>query len=176
MISLPKKEIDRAAEVFADGFMEDPAFSLLLKDTPSGKALLQQYFLDYLISCKELLLYKCSEAGEGYLCLYRHDTTFADFAVPKPLATLEEFQMIDEFYHSEYAVLDIMAVERTSRGKGLAGEMIDFFVAYCQQNKLLPLVEVFSRQHIALYLAHGFAVAHCRTHRDITTYILEYQE
>ena len=174
MLSLQPEELNTAAAVFADGFADDPAFSLALDGEIKGKTLLYQYFLNYISACKELLLYKYSEAGEGYLCLYRHDTSFSDFAVPQPLMQMEEFQCIDRYYSRDFAVLDIMAVAPQCRGKGIAGQMIDFFVEYCRREGLLAIVEVFSDAHLQLYYAHGFTVAHRRHHRGITTYILEY--
>ena len=174
MLTLPAEELNMAAEVFADGFMQDPAFAKVLSEAENGKDLLYQYFLNYLSACKELLLYKFSEAGEGYMCIYRHDTVFSDFEVPFPLTEMEAFQTLDDHYFNDYAVLDIMAVAPQSRGKGIAGKMIDFFVDYCKAEGLLPLAEVFGDTHLDLYRSHGFAVTHCSRRAGITTYILEY--
>lgn len=173
MEKLCKNEYERAAKVFAEGFMDDPAFSLVLQGVEEPTCLLQRYFLNYLNACKELLLYKCDE---GYLCLYRYDTAFAEFEVPKPLEKLAEFQFLEKHYSENYAVLDVMAVAKESRGQGLAGKMIDFFVKYCKNEHLTPLVEVFSSEHLEMYLTRGFEIAHRHEHRGITTYILEYNK
>ena len=176
MRKLRKHEYDRAAAVFAAGFLEDPAFSLVLQGCEDANKLLETYFLNYINNCKELLLYKVSDAEEGYLCLYRHDAAFAEFDVPAPLEQLGQFQILDEYCGEDYAVLDIMAVAPESRGKGLAGVMIDYFVTYCGKYGLRALVEVFSAAHLDLYRAHGFEIAFHREHRGITTYILEYKQ
>lgn len=56
MKKLCKNEYERAAKVFAEGFMDDPAFSLVLQGVEEPTHLLQRYFLNYLNACKELLL------------------------------------------------------------------------------------------------------------------------
>lgn len=176
MRRLQECEFERAAAVFATGFMDDPAFSLVLQGFEDGKSRLKNYFLNYMNVCKELLLYKFSDTEEGYLCLYRYDTAFADFEVPTPLEELEQFQCLDEVAKEPYAVLDIMAVAPESRGKGLGGRMIDFFVNYCKEQKLCPMVEVFTDAHLPLYRAHGFEVTFSRVRQGITIYVLEYKE
>ena len=176
MILLPREKRDRAALAFAEGFWSDPAFSLLLEGQTDALAQLICFFENYLACCKDLMLFSYSEKGEGYLCLYRYDTPFASFAVPPALQALEEFQHVEQYYESNFAVLDILTVEPECRGRGLAGEMIDFFVEYCKGEGLLPVVEVFSDRHLSLYTAHGFEVVHSHTHRGITTYLLEYRQ
>ena len=176
MRKLERYEYEEAAAVFAAGFMDDPAFSLVLQGIEDAKLRLKTFFLNYMNSCEELLLYRVSDTEAGYLCLYCHDTAFVDFEVPPPLEQLEQFQILEEYCRADYAVLDIMAVAPESRGKGLAGRMIDYFVAFCKARKLRALVEVFSAAHVDLYRAHGFEIAFWREHRGITTYILEYKQ
>lgn len=176
MRRLQSSEYKRAASVFAAGFTNDPAFSLVLQGFEDSAQRIENYFLNYMNTCKELLLYKFSDTEEGYLCLYRHDTAFADFEVPTPLEKLEQFQCLDEVAKEPYAVLDVMAVAPDSRGKGLGGRMIDFFVSYCKEQKLSPMVEVFTDAHLPLYRAHGFEVTFSRVRQGITTYVLEYKE
>lgn len=173
---LKQNEYERAAAVFASGFLSDPAFSLVLQGIEDAQDCLKTYFLNYMTSCKELLLYKHSETKEAYLCLYRYDTVFDDFDIPLALQALEQFQILEKHYKQRYAVLDIMAVAPASRGKGLAGEMIECFVSYCKKENLIPLVEVFSPSHLQLYRAHGFEVTFSACHRGVTTYVLEYKQ
>ncbi len=175
MKRLSESEYPRAARVFAEGFVSDPAFSFVLQGFAQPVAVLETYFLNYIQKCKELLLYKC-ENGEGYLCIYRFDTEFADFEVPAPLERLGEFACLEKHYQSGFAVLDILAVDPQYRGCGLAGKMVNFFVDYCRLEKLIPLVEVFSDQYLNMYLSRGFKVAYQREHKGVTTYILEYKE
>ena len=176
MLPLKAEQLNTAAGVFADGFIRDPAFAEVLQGREDGRALLKQYFYNYISTCTDLLLFKYSQQDEGYLCLYRYDTAFTEFEVPAPLEKMEHFQILDEFYEKDYGVLDIMAVAEQSRGKGIGGKMIDHFVDYCTKENLLPLVEVFSESHLPLYFAHGFEVAHQRTRGNITTYVLEYRK
>ena len=171
IISLRDVDKQVAAQCFAEGFIDDPAFALILQGQKNGKSLLYKYFLNYITGCKELLLY--NHTAGGYLCIYRYDTHFADFDVPEALGALEQFQCIDRYYDTEYAVLDILAVESAARGRGIAGELVDFFVRFCREQNLVGLVEVFTDQHLSLYESRGFTVAHRHTCRNITTYILE---
>lgn len=173
---LKQNEYERAAAVFASGFLNDPAFSLVLQGIEDAQDCLKTYFLNYMTSCKELLLYKYSETKEAYLCLYRYDTVFADFDVPVALQALEQFQILEKYYKQRYAVLDIMAVAPVNQGQGLAGEMIEYFISYCKKEKLLPLVEVFSPAHLRLYQTHGFEVTFSACYRGVTTYVLEYKQ
>ena len=175
MERLEKREYRRAAQVFAEGFVSDPAFSFVLQGIAEPTKVLEKYFFNYIQECKELLLYKCADA-EGYLCIYRFDTEFADFEVPTPMEKLEQFAVLEKQYQSDFAVLDILAVESQSRGKGLAGKMVDFFIKYCLGENLTPLVEVFSDQHLKLYLSRGFEITYRREHQGVTTYILEYKK
>ena len=108
MRKLNENEYERAAEVFAAGFLTDPAFSLVLQGFADAEQRLKTFFLNYMNACKELLLYKVSDVDEGYLCLYRHDTDFAEFVLPAPLEQLGQFQLLEEYCQSNYAVLDII--------------------------------------------------------------------
>lgn len=172
---LEKREYRRAAQVFAEGFADDPAFSLVLQGIAEPTKVLEKYFFNYIQECKELLLYKCADA-DGYLCIYRFDTEFAEFAVPAPMEQLEQFTVLEQRYQSDFAVLDILAVEKQSRGKGLAGKMVEFFIKYCRKEKLTPLVEVFTDKYLDLYLSRGFKITYRREHQGVTTYILEYKD
>lgn len=171
IITLKQEDKPAAAQCFALGFENDPAFALLLAEQKDGKTLLYKYFLNYITECKELLLYK--HTAGGYLCIYRYDTQFAEFDMPEALEALEEFQCIDRYYDSGYAVLDILAVQSDARGQGIAGQLVDFFIEYCNAQGLTGVVEVFTEAHLPLYLSRGFAVAYQHTYRDITTYVLE---
>ncbi len=175
MLELLKSEYKEAAHVCADGFLSDPAFFCLLQGKKEPKTLLYQYFLNYFESCKELLLYKYSAQGQGYMCIYHWDTVFADFDIPSRLSDLSRFQILEQYYQRDYAVLDILAVEKNSRGQGIAGVLIDEFVAHCQAHHLTPLVEIFNEKSLPLYAAHGFSVSHTQERDGITTYILEHK-
>ena len=175
MLKLLKSEYKEAARVCADGFLSDPAFALLLQGEKDPKALLYQYFLNYFEECKELLLYKYIEQGQGYMCIYHWDTVFADFEIPSILTGVSRFQILEQYYQRDYAVLDILAVEKNSRGQGIAGKLIDGFVAHCQAHHLTPLVEIFNEKSLPLYIAHGFGVSHKQMTDGITTFILEYK-
>lgn len=175
MIPLEQKEYQDAARLFADGFQNDVAFAYCLHNEKNPQSLLYQYFDGYLNGCKDLLLYKTSERMEGCICLYHWDARFdGEDNCPRTLQQMEDFQILDQFYHRDFAVLDIMAVHPQHQGQGLAGKMIDFFVAYCIEQGLIPLTEIFGEGHLGLYLSHGFQVTHQKTHSGITTYVLEH--
>ena len=164
-----------AAKLFANAFLQDPAFALCLAEETDPKRAMNTFFSSYLENCKDLLLYTTNEPGKGYLCFYRWDKPpVEEFDCPECLSRLEEFQILDHHYQQNFAVLDTMAVQPAARGKGLAGEMIDFFVAYCRQEGLIPLTEIFGENHLSLYQRHGFEPKYRQTHRGITTYVLEY--
>ncbi len=175
MIPLEPKEYHDAADLFADGFRQDPAFAYCLQNERQPNSLLYQYFFGYMKNCKDILLYKTSDQLEGILCLYHWDAEFPeeDFA-PQALISLADFQILDRFYHRDFAALDIMAVHPDHRGQGLAGKMIDFFVAHCKEQGLIPLTEIFGESHLGLYQSRGFRITHQQSHLGITTYILEY--
>ncbi len=173
MKPLAPNERTAAAALFAESFAHDPAF-VFVSSPHNADAARRSFFENYLHTCKELLLYKTSDAMEGALCLYRWDTPFPDDYDGAPLAALSQFQILDRYYERDFAVLDIMAVRPECRGRGLAGQMIDFFVDYCRQEGLIPLTEIFDAGHLALYRAHGFVVAHSAQCAGITTYVLEY--
>ena len=172
---LQEQQIETAAKLFADGFFGDPAFAHCLRGHSDGRQWLYQFFYGYLSNCKELLLYTPSDALEGVLCLYRWDSPpEEDFDCPPALEELNRFQILDQYYHRDFAVLDIMAVAPDHRGQGWAGKMIDHFIAYCRRERLTPLTEIFGDQHLQMYLSRGFVIKATAEYHQITTYVLEY--
>lgn len=171
----PCRDISSAAKLFAVSFLQDPAFALCLAGESAPEQTLERFFFSYLKNCKELLLYTTSEGQEGFLCFYRWDKPpVEDFDCPECLWQLERFQILEQHYQRDYAVLDIMAVAAACRGQGLAGKMIDFFVDYCKTHHLIPLTEIFDADHLDLYRRRGFVLRHRQECDGITTFVLEY--
>ena len=174
MQKLSTRQLKSAVDLFANGFVSDPAFSFCLRQSNAPLSIMQRFFEAYLQTCNGLQLYTFEEGLQGVLCFYRWDDPPEEFDCPIELESLSRYQMLDRYYTRDFAVLDIMAVAPDCRGRGLAGEMIRFFVDYCKANGLRPLTEIFDPTHVSLYQRHGFHIVYEQTVDGITTYVLEY--
>lgn len=160
-------DIAAFATVAADGFQSDSAFVRALHGQVDTAAL-YSFFYEYFAESPELKLVQ-TDGNEGYLCFYTFDT-IPEFEGD---IDLSPYQILENWYQSDYAVLDVLCVRPEYRGMGISDQLIDYFLRFCEQENLKPLVEIFSDAHRGLYERHGFAVTHRAENDGIVTYVLE---
>lgn len=162
-------DLQKFAECAAAGFQTDPAFSAALQKEKDKETKLKEYFFRYFSECNGLHLLQTSKKQEGFLCYY-----VAGEVGDTPLSPdMTPYQILEQKYRDNYAVLDIMCVAKEYQRQGFADSMIEYFLAECEKLHCLPLVEIFDTNHIKLYQKHGFSVAHRSEYNGVTTVVLE---
>ncbi len=172
ILPLSPRDIPRAADAFADGFSADPVYTMILRGETAPRSALRDFFGHYITECKGLRLYRYKQ-GDGYLAIYFSDEIGEGPAGHPVARRLAPHLILEDHYENAYGVLDLMTVRRESRGRGIAGGMIRFFITECEARGVTPLVEIFDGGHIPLYEKYGFTVAHQKTVDGVTTYVLE---
>ena len=172
----------RAAEVFSEGFMEDPLYNVIFSDEYKRRKALQIFFKNY---CKFLSEYSdfnaYSSNMESLAMWYYSDRYDSNFkyraktykAIIKSLEmcryiSFKEFKRglsilrkmdsrwIEEEVSGEYIHLDMFVVDKNHRGKKLMGKMMRPIINHEKHRNKSFTLETHNKRNVQLYSHFGF--------------------
>ena len=172
---VPKKDIDRLAEVAADAYRDYPLHNWFTKGKYDAKAskLLMQFSLKSM--AKDALIYADSEEINGFaawlpfgftgnkalpfllnggLKLFFH----AGFGMVGRLQTYEKYAMnLKKTYTDNYDwYLFNLSIKKDAQGKGIASKLMRPMLSFCDQERMVAYLETNKEANVSLYKHYGF--------------------
>jgi ribosomal protein S18 acetylase RimI-like enzyme len=172
---VPKKDIDRLAEVAADAYRDYPLHNWFTKGKYDAKAskLLMQFSLKSM--AKDALIYADSEEINGFaawlpfgftgnkalpfllnggLKLFFH----AGFGMVGRLQTYEKYAMnLKKTYTDNYDwYLFNLSIKKDAQGKGIASKLMRPMLSFCDDERMVAYLETNKEANVSLYNHYGF--------------------
>jgi ribosomal protein S18 acetylase RimI-like enzyme len=172
---VPKKDIDRLAEVAADAYRDYPLHNWFTKGKYDAKAskLLMQFSLKSM--AKDALIYADSEEINGFaawlpfgftgnkalqfllnggLKLFFH----AGFGMVGRLQTYEKYAMnLKKTYTDNYDwYLFNLSIKKDAQGKGIASKLMRPMLSFCDDERMVAYLETNKEANVSLYKHYGF--------------------
>ena len=174
---VPKKDIDRLAEVAADAYQDYPLHNWFMKGKYDKKAsqLLMQISLKTMT--EDAIIYADSEELNGFaawlpfgftgnkalpfLCKGGLKLIFhSGLGIIGRLSTYENYAMNlkKEFTDHYDWYLYNLSIKKDAQGKGIASKLMKPMLQFCDDEKMVAYLETNKEKNVSLYNHYGFAL------------------
>ena len=174
---VPKKDLDRLAEVAADAYQNYPLHNWFTKDTYDAKAsrLIMQISLKTMT--EDAVIYADSEEINGFAVWLPFGFTgsktlpflmnggislilHAGLGIIGRLLTYETYAMNlkKEFTENYDWYLYNLSIRKDAQGKGLASKLMRPMLQFCDEERMVAYLETNKEANIGLYQHYGFAL------------------
>ncbi|MCM3340757.1 GNAT family N-acetyltransferase [Paenibacillus sp. MER TA 81-3] len=188
LITLDRKDIRRAADVLAEGFVEDPLYQHILPDRSTRLDVLRIFFCNYVTMLYPYSdVYSTSGNMEAVALVFRSDRTglsivsrFKDvsamlLAIVKSIPIcryigIRQFARGIAILHSmssawlsmlgnqEYIHLDMLVVQSKYRGQGFVSRIMKPLIEECNRRSIACTLETQNPDNILVYEHYGFSI------------------